>query len=1534
MLPRSRNLHVLFRQLARASWNVFFLGIFLASATPAWAVTRYVNSDSNGTASNPTRAFNDPSYTANDSYQTFTAANAAASNGDVIEFSGGTVGKTYVGHTAAISKTLTIQGSLIANHDAEVTINYNSGGGTYTLGLSGEGSVLQRVTISRQGGTSGQYGLRIFDNDITVRDVIVENTTGFGLGVEPDALNSVFENLFVDSSTIAGSSTMLVSEPTTIRNAVFHGVDIGGVGGISFQTDSGTQTLQNVVFDGIASGSILVTSGTTVNMTNCVITGAGINTARSIHFNSAGTVNTTNSFLQGSVKSPHDIISGTGTWNSTNDMLGEFPYYTRTKPDLGYLLLSIDDRHNIDHFVTLADYAKDNYGITMTFYVHDTHNLTAGNKTALQQLYLDGHEVALHTRHHTNMGVTGPMTVTYTGAHSNIAFVVSSNGTSLSVTGSGDTQGPLNLAAAANDTVGELCTIIEGWANYTCALTGTVDAPTKSEMPSFTLKDASTSLPISGATTIPYDDNTGASNRYMTEEITNGISDLEAAMDENGATAAHEVKTFAYPYSLRRDFTTTWIEDNTDLISVRSVSGDSIQSKTPLENIDIFSIGNLYDASHLEGTGYDALSEAEKQARIEKAARNMVTFASLGMVAGYVGHNPSQDLTVQEFEWLIDEIAVYADIANVEVKTHAEVAEDITTSGDWADQGTGFWTRTFSGSADYRPRYQSLMINAGVTASGRTDDILDNPLVGTPDIGAYEFQAPSAPASLAQYKSDGSTVITSAAWTNETTVVLKFNMSSSENSSDLLTPQVEVRTNATSFTNVATHTGSAVEYTGSPVLGTVTVTGLSSNSVYHWQASTTNEAGTSTWTTMGGSPDFGVDTTAPTTPGTPSTTTPTSDTTPTWTWAASTDAGSGLASPAYTVEWSTDSGFSGITGSSTAASTTFTHSTPLAQGTWYFRVRATDAQGNVSSNSSTGSAVVDTTAPTTPGTPSTTTPTADTTPTWTWTASTDAGSGLASPAYTVEWSTDSGFSGITGSATAASNTYTHTVALAEGTSYFRVRATDAAANVSSNSSTGSVLVDTTAPTTPGTPSTTTPTSDTTPTWTWSASTDGGSGLASQAYTVQWSTDSGFSGITGSATAASTTYTHTVTLADGTWYFRVRATDAVGNESSFSSTGSAVVDLEGPIISSIAATPTDTTVEITWTTDEASSSQINYGTTISYGSDTALEDTSPRVTSHSVEITGLTDCTEYHYRVRSIDSVGNESVSTDETFTTTGCLTPTPTPSPTPTASTTTSSSSNNAPGLTQAMPPVCTANPPATAPSVVISAYGPNSVTLSWSRVDPVTHYGLYFRRNSDGAEYGASNIGQVSSYEVNNLGGQESYTFEIFGINDCAPGSRGQVTSQVLAGGNATGPVAGRTRTETASEIIPVLSGATQLKVKVIDSLNQPIANLRVTIPTANNASAVTDARGIATFGEVPLGPQTLQTEFAGQTVTDALNVDGKRPNETVIFRAAEQPSPTPSAQPSTSVGSSRLPWVVGGVGVLFLGLAGLYLYSGRGQG
>lgn len=176
-----------------------------------------------------------------------------------------------------------------------------------------------------------------------------------------------------------------------------------------------------------------------------------------------------------------------------------------------------------------------------------------------------------------------------------------------------------------------------------------------------------------------------------------------------------------------------------------------------------------------------------------------------------------------------------------------------------------------------------------------------------------------------------------------------------------------------------------------------------------------------------------------------------------------------------------------------------------------------------------------------------------------------------------------------------------------------------------------------------------------------------SGVSATGATVNWTTnENATSQVEYGTTASYGTLTpvnsalvtaHGVALSGLTgstmYHFRVWSKDAAGNtgvsgDQTF--TTSAAPDTTAPSISAVAASGITTgAATITWTTNEGATSQVEYGTTSSYGSVTTLD--AALLTSHSVVLSGLTDSTTYHYRVISKDAANNASQSADMTFTT-------------------------------------------------------------------------------------------------------------------------------------------------------------------------------------------------------------------------------------------------------------------------------------------
>lgn len=132
--------------------------------------------------------------------------------------------------------------------------------------------------------------------------------------------------------------------------------------------------------------------------------------------------------------------------------------------------------------------------------------------------------------------------------------------------------------------------------------------------------------------------------------------------------------------------------------------------------------------------------------------------------------------------------------------------------------------------------------------------------------------------------------------------------------------------------------------------------------------------------------------------------------------------------------------------------------------------------------------------------------------------------------------------------------------------------------------------------------------------------------------------------------------HTITLnnlnSTTLYHFRIISKDTKGNQKissdfTFTTLG---IDITAPVISAInTSNVTNNSVTVNWTTNENATTQVEYGTTTSYGQLSSLN--SNLVTKHSQSLSGLQADTTYHYRVISKDASGNVSVSQDFTFVT-------------------------------------------------------------------------------------------------------------------------------------------------------------------------------------------------------------------------------------------------------------------------------------------
>jgi hypothetical protein len=139
----------------------------------------------------------------------------------------------------------------------------------------------------------------------------------------------------------------------------------------------------------------------------------------------------------------------------------------------------------------------------------------------------------------------------------------------------------------------------------------------------------------------------------------------------------------------------------------------------------------------------------------------------------------------------------------------------------------------------------------------------------------------------------------------------------------------------------------------------------------------------------------------------------------------------------------------------------------------------------------------------------------------------------------------------------------------------------------------------------------------------------------------------------SSTMGTTHTTNLTALTPGTtYYFAAVSVNSTGLTTTTPGGSFTTPSNNAPVIKNVTASNiTSTSATLTWTTDQASTSQVKYGTTTAYGSFSTFS--ASLVTNHSVTLTGLVAGTNYNYSVMSTNSAAGSSASANATFSTIG-----------------------------------------------------------------------------------------------------------------------------------------------------------------------------------------------------------------------------------------------------------------------------------------
>jgi len=292
-------------------------------------------------------------------------------------------------------------------------------------------------------------------------------------------------------------------------------------------------------------------------------------------------------------------------------------------------------------------------------------------------------------------------------------------------------------------------------------------------------------------------------------------------------------------------------------------------------------------------------------------------------------------------------------------------------------------------------------------------------------------------------------------------------------------------------------------------------------------------------------------------------------------WAESVDNESGLLRYLYAVSSKTPGGTDFIDWTDNGLSTAVTRTDLSLQSdlTYYFTVKSQNRAGLYSSPINSDGILVDYLPPTQPGTPQDAgVYSSNTVLTWTWTASTDNGSGLKG--YYFDLGSLEGGADIINSSFTTSTTFIYSNGITGKTYYARVRAQDNAGNYSSfsNNSDG-ITVDTTPPTAVGNVRDGFGADIYYSTYTnqlsanWDTATDSESGISKYWYAISSTTPGGPEFVNWTSVISTSVTKTGLALENGvTYYFVVKAENGAGIVGSTAVSNGQVVDTSIPVCS--------------------------------------------------------------------------------------------------------------------------------------------------------------------------------------------------------------------------------------------------------------------------------------------------------------------------------------------------------------------------------
>jgi len=379
--------------------------------------------------------------------------------------------------------------------------------------------------------------------------------------------------------------------------------------------------------------------------------------------------------------------------------------------DKGVVILTNDDL--LADGEALAELAQ-TYGIPITLSIYWLINKDEENLSSrLTALVNNGHEIANHSRTHTDFTATAWGTLQYDGTGTNPTFEV--NKTTQVIT--------LNTTEQ-NDEVIISNIDTKTFQDFTEALAGTnwsylQGGNSRLQTWLNSLADTGGAAALAGVP--PQKQLTFNHSDFLNNEM--GWQSFWLASQISGYT----VKSTTYPL---------W-SVNEAVVEGAIAAGMLAGRRGRVNTVSGIDLRYIYPY-YLQDSTTSVLGD-----RTEAGLKNMVlqwvlALAGLPGVGIITTHGPGNP-TLQEYAWLCEELNQLSDY--VEVLTLGGLGEVVQNSGNWTDKNADrkIWTRTFVNKSDYNLAKNSPCIDSGMSV-GLSGDILGNTIRGVPDIGAYEYQ--------------------------------------------------------------------------------------------------------------------------------------------------------------------------------------------------------------------------------------------------------------------------------------------------------------------------------------------------------------------------------------------------------------------------------------------------------------------------------------------------------------------------------------------------------------------------------------------------------------------------------------------------------------------------------------------------------------------------------------------------------------------------------------------------------------------------